>query len=85
MTFSGMAYKTISSGGGKGMATMKNKPVSFNLDNKEDQKLLEHVKGIKNFSGYVKSLIGQELIKKPDGDQTPGRKITIKGGVVNRQ
>lgn len=42
------------------MATMKNKPVSFNLDNPEDLKRYDHVKGI-NFSGYVKSLIDSDI------------------------
>jgi hypothetical protein len=62
------------------MATMKNKPVSFNLDNPNDQRRFEHVQGI-NFSGYVKSLIDRDM-RKPGSIQTPGKGITIKGGVA---
>lgn len=43
------------------MTTMKNKPVSFNLDNPGDKQLFDYVKGIKNFSGYAKSLIHNDL------------------------
>lgn len=46
------------------MTTMKNKPVSFNLDNPNDRQLFEHVKDIKNFSGYAKSLIDEDLKRK---------------------
>jgi len=59
------------------MATMKNKPISFNLDNPEDQKLFEHVKDIKNFSGYAKSLILDDLNNNCVTDRTPGIKINI--------
>lgn len=43
------------------MTTMKNKPISFNLDNPNDLKLFEYVKDIKNFSGYAKSLIANDM------------------------
>ncbi|MCR1833036.1 hypothetical protein NSA56_01325 [Oceanobacillus caeni] len=48
------------------MTTMKNKPVSFNLDNPGDKKLFEHVKDVKNFSGYAKSLIYADLKRKSE-------------------
>lgn len=60
------------------MATMKNKPVSFNMENPIDQQLLEHVKELKNFSGYVKTLIVQDLRRKPDVKRTPGGGIRFK-------
>lgn len=66
------------------MATMRNKPVSFNMDNEEDRKQYEHIKDIKNFSGFMKSLIDKE-IKFPDEKHAPGEGITIKGGVVKSQ
>lgn len=57
---------------------MKNKPISFNLDNPKDQKLFEHVKEINNFSGYAKSLILDDLNKNSVvEDQTTGIKINI--------
>ncbi|MYL45079.1 hypothetical protein GLV94_05440 [Virgibacillus halodenitrificans] len=43
------------------MTTMKNKPISFNLDNPSDKQLFDHVKDIKNFSAYAKSLIAQDI------------------------
>lgn len=43
------------------MSTMKNKPVSFNLDNTDDKDLFDYVKNIKNFSGYMKTLIKHDL------------------------
>jgi len=46
------------------MTTMKNKPISFNLDNPSDMRLYEYVKDIKNFSGYAKSLIEEDLKRK---------------------
>jgi len=52
--------------GGNEMTTMKNKPVSFNLDNPGDKKLFEHVKDVKNFSGYAKSLIYADLKRKSE-------------------
>ncbi|WP_170140790.1 hypothetical protein [Oceanobacillus arenosus] len=48
------------------MTTMKNKPISFNLDNPGERYLFEHVKDIKNFSGYAKSLIAKDLKYKRD-------------------
>jgi hypothetical protein len=59
------------------MTTMKNKPISFNLDNPGDRKLFDHVKEIKNFSGYAKSLILDDLNKKAATDRTPGLKIQL--------
>lgn len=43
------------------MATMKNKPISFNIENPRDKQLFDHVKDIKNFSAYAKSLIAQDM------------------------
>ncbi|MGJ9460146.1 hypothetical protein [Oceanobacillus sp. CF4.6] len=43
------------------MATMKNKPISFNLDNPTDKYLFDQIKSVKNFSGYAKSLIAKDL------------------------
>lgn len=43
------------------MATMKNKPVSFNLDNQTEKHLYKQMQQIKNFSGYVKMLIADDL------------------------
>lgn len=46
------------------MTTMKNKPISFNLDNPSDKYLFDQLKGIKNFSSYAKSLIADDLKRK---------------------
>lgn len=54
------------------MATMKNKPISFNLDNPQDHKIFDHIKDIKNFSGYAKSLILDDLNKRSVVDRAPG-------------
>lgn len=59
------------------MAIMKNKPISFNLDNPKEQMLYDHVKNIENFSGYAKALIMDDLNKKSATDHTPGIKIHI--------
>ncbi|MRG87026.1 hypothetical protein [Salinibacillus xinjiangensis] len=49
------------------MTTMKNKPISFNIDNPNDKYLFEQIKNIKNFSGYAKSLIANDLRYKNKG------------------
>ena len=43
------------------MATMKNKPISFNIDNPHDKQLFNYVKDIRNFSAYAKSLIAKDM------------------------
>lgn len=65
------------------MATMKNRPVAFNIENDEDKKRLHHINSIKNFSGYVKSLIDQDMNRK-DTKQVLGTGICIKGGVEKK-
>lgn len=39
----------------------KLKAVSFNIEDEYEEKLLEHVNSIKNFSGYVKRLINDDM------------------------
>lgn len=39
------------------------KSVSFNITNETDVKILKHIKGV-NFSGYVKSLILEDMRKR---------------------
>lgn len=39
----------------------KLKAVSFNMDDKFEEGLLEYVETIKNFSGYVKRLINDDM------------------------
>lgn len=41
------------------------KPVSFNITKDLDIKLISHVKG-KNFSGYVKELIHEDMLKREE-------------------
>lgn len=61
------------------MATMKNKQVSFNVENEEEQKLLNYALSKNNFSGYVKELIKQDMKKKKPGIIVqPGEGINIK-------
>jgi hypothetical protein len=48
-------------GGEPTMAVMKNKPVSFNLENEEDKKLHEYASKINNFSGHIKKLMKEEM------------------------
>lgn len=62
------------------MTTMKNKPISFNIDNPEDKQLYEHVKGIKNFSGYAKLLISNDLKSKSETKRTPAGGLQIRLG-----
>jgi hypothetical protein len=50
--------------GGGIVATMKNKPVTFNLDSDKEKQLFEYVMGRPNFSGYVKELIEKEINRK---------------------
>ncbi|WCK53815.1 hypothetical protein PP175_21230 [Aneurinibacillus sp. Ricciae_BoGa-3] len=60
------------------MAVMKNKPVSFNLENEEDRRLHEYAIRIKNFSGYIKQLMKEEMKKeKSEVIRTPGGGIKI--------
>ena len=39
----------------------KLKAVSFNIEDEYEEKLLEYVESIKNFSGYVKRLINDDM------------------------
>jgi hypothetical protein len=66
------------------VATMKNKQVSYNLENPEEKRQYEFVKAIKNYSGYVKGLVGQDMEKNKPGEleNAPGKGVTIKGGVA---
>jgi hypothetical protein len=45
------------------MAVMKNKAISFNLNNCKDKQLLDHIEGITNFSAYIKMLIEGDMRK----------------------
>lgn len=63
------------------MAIMKNKPVSFNIENVDEKTLLDHANTQQNFSGYVKRLMWEDMKrKKPEIIHTPsgGIKITTK-------
>jgi hypothetical protein len=51
---------------GDDMATMKNKPVGFNIDSERERRLFEYAQQQKNFSKYIKELIEREMIKKPE-------------------
>lgn len=46
------------------------KSVSFNLNNVNDQLILKHVKK-RNFSGYVKRLILEDMAQKGKGIEAP--------------
>ncbi|WP_077621581.1 hypothetical protein [Sediminibacillus massiliensis] len=60
------------------MATMKNRPVSFNLDNLVDEKRFNHVKDVDNFSGYVKKLIDRDMQKQSSVHRTATGGVRIK-------
>lgn len=66
--------------GGDTVATMKNKPVSFNIENPTDRQLLEHANAQGNFSGYIKRLMRNELNRQRTVSATTqgGLKITVK-------
>jgi hypothetical protein len=54
------------------------KPVAFNHTNEKDQKVLKHVEG-KNFSGYVKNLILEDIQRNSEKLKIVSK--TGKGGV----
>lgn len=54
------------------------KSVSFNTKNEEDQKILKHVKK-KNFSGYAKKLMLEDIKRKELQKQQP---IKSEGGSI---
>jgi hypothetical protein len=50
---------------GDDMATMKNKPVGFNIDSERERRIFEYAQQQTNFSKYIKELIEKEMLKKP--------------------
>jgi hypothetical protein len=65
--------------GGNEVATMRNKPVSFNMENEDEKQLFEYVNRISNFSGYVKKLMWNDMNrKKPEMERTPSGGMKLK-------
>ncbi len=62
------------------MATMKNKPVSFNIENTAERQLLEHANTKDNFSRYIKKLMREDMNRQRAISTTSqgGLKITVK-------
>lgn len=64
------------------MAIMRNKPVSFNMENVTEKALLDHANTQQNFSGYVKRLMQEDMKRRQPAmirTEGGGIKITVKG------
>jgi hypothetical protein len=55
------------------------KSFSLNVTNQNDKKILDHIEGIENFSGYIKKLILEDIERRNRPLQTV--QPTKKGGI----
>jgi hypothetical protein len=63
------------------LAIMKNKPVSFNIENQMDKALLDYANTKSNFSGYIKKLMQEDMKRRAPvvtQNEQGGIKISIK-------